>query len=841
MTDIRFDVIARDKASSTFNRVGATADRTSHSMAKFAKVAGAAAIGLGVVTTAAAVFAYKVGSDYVGSLNKIQALTGANDKTMRAAAKTLEANAGLYAKMGQTTGDAAAGVVELTKSGLSLHDSLKAVNATMVLAKAGELSVADASTLVANSLNTFGLKAKDAGKIANQLANAANISSADVSDLAESFKYVSPVAATAGVSMGEVNAILAELSNSGIKASQAGTTLRTFLLNLQAPAKAGANALDDLGVQVFDAQGKMKPLPKLIGELGGKLNKLPASEKAADMKAIFGKVGIAGATTILKGGTEGLKKYEQGVNRAGAATKLAQAYSKGLAGTFAMIKSYTISTAQSLYRQYSPALNDAILKTIQMGKDAGPGLQRAFERMQPTLAKIGSFITTSLVPALQRFGQYMVTQVLPIVAKMELQIGKNLVPVLKQMAATFKKNEPQIKQVTQALAVAIPPVLKLTAKIIVLGSAITGKILPPLIRFGSHLTTLALALAGPFVTSVGKAASATMAVGRAFGTAGAAVGRFATAVANKIAEAIHYITTIPGKAKAAIGNLGNLLYSAGQQVVQGLINGIESMAGGLLSKARGLASSVSGAFKGALGIHSPSRVFHKHGENVMQGLIDGIDSKLIPLQAAMGRVSDLISKVGDKISNLKSIRAGFKNTFSADSLFSVDLSHTTTDAAGNDTTTPETITDLIKYQKEQADKARQLAADVKAVTKKGLSKALVRQLQSQGASGAAALHALATGSPAEIARLNALNKQTSRSLQSAGMRAGNYTRGGSVNADIRRAEKQDRVLERLEHTLREIEKTQKKDQTIVVEIDSEGIIRAVRRRNKRKGVKSAGM
>src|SRR5690349_13060330 len=182
--NVTFDIIARDMASRTFRDVGGAADRTSGKLAKFGAMARTGALAVGVLGVAAATFTYKVGSDYVASLNKIQALTGANDKQMKAAAGTLESNSLLYAKMGQTTGDAAAGVVELTKAGLSLHASLKAVNATMVLAKAGEMSVADASTLVANSLNTFSLKAKDAGKIADQLANAANVSSADVSDLA---------------------------------------------------------------------------------------------------------------------------------------------------------------------------------------------------------------------------------------------------------------------------------------------------------------------------------------------------------------------------------------------------------------------------------------------------------------------------------------------------------------------------------------------------------------------------------------------------------------------------------------------------------------------------------
>lgn len=302
----------------------------------------------------------KVGGDYQTSLNKIQALTGASNTALNRAAKQLEANSGAYAKMGQTTGDAAAGVVELTKAGMSLSDSLKAVRATMTLAKAGELEVGDASTLVANTLNTFHLRAKRAGDIANYLANAANISSADVSDLAESFKYVSPLAAKAGVPLAQVNAVLAELSNSGIKSSQAGTSFRTFLLNLQAPTPAASKALRKLNVEIYDAQGNMRPLPNLINQLNDGLGTLSQAQQNAALKDIFGKIGITGAQVILKNGTEGLATYTKGVERAGAATKLANSASRGLKGTLDTMKASAISTAQELYRKYSPALNSRL-------------------------------------------------------------------------------------------------------------------------------------------------------------------------------------------------------------------------------------------------------------------------------------------------------------------------------------------------------------------------------------------------------------------------------------------------------------------------------------------------
>lgn len=332
------------------------------------------------MTAAVGYFAVKAGAPYVDSLNKIQVLTDANQKTMDRVSKTLEGNASRYAKMGQTTGDAAAGVVELVKAGLSLDKSLKAVNATMVLAKAGEMSVADASTLVSNTLNTFGMKAKDAGKIANYLANAANISSADVTDLAEAFKYVAPVAAASHVSLKTVNAVLAELSNKGIQASIAGTGLRNFFVSLQSPAGKGGQAIKSLGVDIFDAAGKARPFKDVLKDLSVAVKGVDDETRKADLRAIFGKTGLNAAQILLDGGVEALNKYEKGVSNAGAAQRLANSASKGLAGTWASLQARVTSLAQSLYREFSPAVDD-ILKSVGKMIDG-------FSNLSPTTKKI---------------------------------------------------------------------------------------------------------------------------------------------------------------------------------------------------------------------------------------------------------------------------------------------------------------------------------------------------------------------------------------------------------------------------------------------------------------------
>jgi hypothetical protein len=82
-----------------------------------------------------------------------------------------------------------------------------------------------------------------------------------------------------------------------------------------------------------------------------------------------------------------------------------------------------------------------------------------------------------------------------------------------------------------------------------------------------------------------------------------------------------------------------------------------------------------------------------------------------------------------------------------------------------------------------------------------------------------------------------LDKQTQASLQAAGLLAGNTVRGGNVNNDINSAAAEDARIERILKKLRHLQG----DDTVIVQIDSEEIIRVIKKRNHRKGVKTAGM
>jgi TP901 family phage tail tape measure protein len=77
--------------------------------------------------------------------------------------------------------------------------------------------------------SAFGLSAKDFGHFADILAAASTNANTNVSMLGESFKYAAPVAGSLGISAEDTSVALGLMANAGIKASQAGTSLRTGL------------------------------------------------------------------------------------------------------------------------------------------------------------------------------------------------------------------------------------------------------------------------------------------------------------------------------------------------------------------------------------------------------------------------------------------------------------------------------------------------------------------------------------------------------------------------------------------------------------------------------------
>lgn len=184
----------------------------------------------------------KAFADFQLQMAKVQAVSGAT----AAEFKRLEESAKL---LGRTTVFTATQVAELqteyAKLGFTADEIMKAQKATLALAQATDTDLAQAAEVGGATLRGFGLEASQMGHVTDVMAKSFSRSALDINTFQDSMKYVAPVAAAAGISIEEASAMLSVLANSGIKGSQAGTSLRRIMSEL---VGTGGNLEDKLAV-----------------------------------------------------------------------------------------------------------------------------------------------------------------------------------------------------------------------------------------------------------------------------------------------------------------------------------------------------------------------------------------------------------------------------------------------------------------------------------------------------------------------------------------------------------------------------------------------------------------
>lgn len=140
--------------------------------------------------------------------------------------------------------------------------------------------------------------------------------------------------------------------------------------------------------------------------------------------------------------------------------------------------------------------------------------------------------------------------------------------------------------------------------------------------------------------------SATSAMKSLFSSAWSGI---VSAVRSSVSSLLGVVRGIPGGIRSALGNMGGLLVGAGRQVIQGLINGIRSMASAAAAAAASAVSSAISAAKGALGIHSPSRVFDQIGRYTVAGFVQGVTGTTSQATAAIRKMAGLVTAAGQTI------------------------------------------------------------------------------------------------------------------------------------------------------------------------------------------------
>ncbi|MFJ6846410.1 phage tail tape measure protein [Streptomyces griseoluteus] len=360
-------------------------DRTSKFAGMGAKVGTAMLAGFAIAAASAAKFDK--------AMSNVRAVTNANSKDM-AKLRAAAMEAGKSTQYSAT--QAADAEAELARAGVSVANITGgALKGSLALAAAGQIDLADAAVYSAQAMNTFGLKGKDVGHIADVLSAGANKSAADINGLAIALRQGGLLAHQTGLSLEDTVGTLAAFADHALIGSDAGTSLKTMLQRLTPQSEEARGMMDRLGFTAYDSQGKFVGLTKMAGNLQKSFSGLTPEARNAAFATIFGSDAVRSASIMYELGASGISKYVKAVDDSGAAARVAAVQTDNLSGDLERLRG-AIETALI---EGGSAANGALRGMVQGVTrlvDAYNDLPPSVQRGVTAFAGIGGAITLAI-------------------------------------------------------------------------------------------------------------------------------------------------------------------------------------------------------------------------------------------------------------------------------------------------------------------------------------------------------------------------------------------------------------------------------------------------------------
>lgn len=400
--------------------------------------------------------AAEAGMEFEASMAKVQA-------TSSATGKQLDELTNLAREYGASTvfssSECADALNYMAMAGWDVEQMTNGLPGILNLAAASGEDLALTSDIVTDALTAFGMQAEESAHFADILATASSKSNTNVSMMGETFKYVAPVAGALGYSAEDVAVAVGLMANSGIKAGQAGTSLRAILSNLTQPTDAQAAAMGALGISLTNTSGGMKSLDELLEDLRTGFSGLNEAEQASFASIIGGQEAMSGLLAIVNASDTDFSNLKTAIYDCdGACDQMSATMTDNVKGGLAELSSAAEDAQIEIYDAVEPMIRDALpgIKDVfgwikdnagsiaNLLKPIGGALQVVFAVLKPVL--------NILSPILNFVGK--ITGAIGDAATVLSQDFTEAICGIEEYNGTMKECSAEIDAVSQSLKVA---------------------------------------------------------------------------------------------------------------------------------------------------------------------------------------------------------------------------------------------------------------------------------------------------------------------------------------------------------------------------------------------------
>lgn len=316
--------------------------------------------------------AVKVGMNFEAEMSKVASISGATGDEFQ---KLIDKAKEMGSKTKFSATESAQAMEYMAMAGWKTQDMVDGLKGIMDLAAASGEDLATTSDIVTDALTAFGLTASDSTHFADVLAKASSNANTNVAMMGETFKYVAPVAGALGYSVEDCSVAIGLMANSGIKASQAGTSLRQMLSRMAKPTDEAQAAMDKLGVSLTDSAGNMKSLDTVMGDLRNGFKGLSKAEQTQLATSLAGQEAMSGLLAIVNASDGDFDKLKDSIyNCKDAAANMAAVAQDNLAGQITSLK----SKAEGLGIAFYGSIQKPLKELASVGVKALEDLNNAY-------------------------------------------------------------------------------------------------------------------------------------------------------------------------------------------------------------------------------------------------------------------------------------------------------------------------------------------------------------------------------------------------------------------------------------------------------------------------------
>ena len=639
-------ISARDRASAIFSKI-------SKNLLNMKTIAAGAAVAISAYIGKQSIDAFaSFEKTLTDSIVMFDNVSKAMEEKMAKAARKLAM------EIPRSANDIAKAYYYLGSAGLDASTALKSLTTIGKFAVATNLSMADAAQTAATVLKTYQIPVSKLSHYLDMMTTGMKNALMTQEDMNEALSIVGGTAKNFGIDLKEVISALAIFADAGIRGSMAGTSLRRILVNLLAPNKNIKEAMDELGLKVYGANGKFRGFTTVLLDLMDKLRGLTEEQRNHYIEVIAGTRAVSAFNKILSVGKDRVLELQNVIeNSNGTIDQMAKKVGETTAAKIQKLKNTFHDLEISIGEALLPALQ-TLLKIMQPianvmekhGKIIGILIGLIGSLAAAYLAYKVAMIAVSAAQGMATAAQWALNASLwacPITWIVAAIVG--LIAVIYLMVKHWDKVKTALEKVWNFLKEAFGKVVNAIKngihKVVEFVKEFPSKILSFFVNAGKWLINAGKQVILGFIIGYlnmsikvweffrnipSKIISFFKSAGNWLINAGKNVlFGFIKGEIIMAAKLWGFLKSIPKKILSFFVNANKWLFEVGIKIIEGLANGIKNAFHKVGEAIKSIGKKIVDGFKSFFHISSPSKLMEKYGVNIVEGVNEGIKKSKI--------------------------------------------------------------------------------------------------------------------------------------------------------------------------------------------------------------------